>query len=122
VLKWKNCVAPRWSRIISFLGHTNDREYVFSGANTTSELAAHKHCLLFMGVSGNQSYLWDGASTGVQPWTLDFRFSHKEIIEGGKTYGWNHIYSPKDGEWVQLLRANNKTMFEEANLKTLFTA
>lgn len=120
-LKWKNCLQPRWDRIIEYLGMINDRKFVFSGQNTQFEFAAHKHCMLFMGVSGNQSYLWDGASVGVQPWNLDFKFIHKEITEGGFTYGWNHIYSPVDGDWVQLVRANGKQMYEEANLLKLFT-
>ena len=122
VLKWKNCLRPAWPRIVDMLGHVNDREFVFSGKDTTSELAAEKHCLLFMGVSGNQSYLWDGASVGVQPWTLDFRFTQKQIIEGDRTYGHNHIYSPKDGAWVQLLRADGQTLLLDANLVKLFVA
>ena len=88
----------------------------------TKEFKATKHCLLYMGVSGSQSYLWDGSSTGVQPWSLDFKFSQKEIHEDGKVYGHNHIYSPKDGDWVQLRRANGKTLLLDANLRKLFVA
>lgn len=121
-LKWKNCLRPFWSRIISYLGHINDRKYTFSGGGTSYELAARKHCMLFMGVSGQQSYLWNGASIGVQPWSLDFRFMHKEVTESGKVYGWRHIYVPEDGKWVQMTRANGEPLYQEANLVKLFTA
>jgi len=121
-LKWKNVLAPKWDRIISYLGKINDRIYVFSGAGSDSELAAAKHCLMFRGVSGSQSYIWDGASAGVQPWSLDFKFEQREIDDGGKTYGWNHVFMPDRGDWVQLRRANGELLYEDVDIKKLFTA
>jgi hypothetical protein len=114
-LRWKYCLSPNWERIIEFLGHVNDRtiEKFFD---------APAECVLYMGVSGSQTYLWDGASTGVQPWSLDFRFSHKQITESGKTYGWNHVYSPNDGAWRKVQRADGNLLFFDADLMTLFTA
>lgn len=114
ILKWKNCLAPNWTRIIGLLGHVSDRtEPLFFNAK--------RETVLFMGVSGTQSYLWNGASVGVQPWTLDFRFSCKAITEGGSVYGWNHVYSPKHGEWRRLYRADGTTLHKSSNLRTLFT-
>lgn len=113
-LKWKNCLSPNWERIISYLGHVSseDMPLLFDAIEET---------VLFMGVSGSQSYLWDGATSGVQPWTLDFRFSHKQIDENGAIYGWNHVYSPSDGGWRKLYRADGQPLFLSADLVKLFT-
>jgi hypothetical protein len=114
-LRWKYCLSPNWERIIQFLGHVNDKKI-------EKFFDAPPECVLYMGVSGSQTYLWDGASTGVQPWSLDFRFSHKQITESGKTYGWNHVYSPNDGAWRKVQRADGNLLFFDADLMTLFTA
>lgn len=114
-LKWENCLAPNWERIVDYLGTINDRTFDLL-------IDANKHTVLFMGVNGQQSYVFDGVSQGVQPWSLDFRFSQRAIKEGGRRYGWNHVYSPKYGEWRQVYRANGALLYEDNNLEALFTA
>lgn len=112
-LKWKAVLSPPWTKIIQLLGHVND-------ATMPLFFGAKKETVMFMGVSGQQQYLWDGFSVGVQPWSLDFKFSHREIRENGKSYGWNHIYSPKFGTWRELRRANGESLYESSNLLELF--
>jgi len=113
-LDWKAVLSPNWSKIIQLLGHVND-------VTLPLFFNAKKETVMFMGVSGQREYLWNGFSIGVQPWSLNFKFSHREIREGGLSYGWNHIYSPKNGTWRELRRANGRPIYEASNLLELFT-
>jgi len=113
-LKWKFCLSPNWARIIEYLGKISDRdEPLFLGAK--------KECVMFMGVSGNRVYSWNGRRLTVAPWNLDFRFTHRQIHEDGHYYGFNHVYSPQYGEWRRLFRAGGLPLHETANLRLLFS-
>jgi len=119
-LKWKLCLNPDWDKIISMLGRVNSVTHeIFFDANPET--------VMFMGVSGSRSYVWNGASAQVQPWTLDFRFSHKEYQEDGQTYGHNHIYSPKGTMFKRVYRQHEGSgdflpLHELADLSELFTS
>lgn len=125
-LKWEYVINPNWDQIFLSLGHVNDRElsWLFNSPAETC---------LFMGVSGNQTYTWDGATTRIQPWTLDFKFSQRyisEVVTGdagqvAETYGWNHAYSPRLGKWVYVYRASTddngqKKLYDEVDFRDMF--
>lgn len=113
ILKWKYCLAPNWDRIILALGKVNDKtEPLFFNAN--------KECVMFMGVSGSRQYLWNGRTTRIAPWNLDFRFTHREIEEDGKVYGHNHVYIPETGTWKKIFRAGGKPLNLSTDLLRLF--
>lgn len=114
-LKWKSVTNPPWSTIRDLLGHVNN-------ATLSLFFDAPHGTVMFMGVSGTQAYLWNGFSTGVQPWELTFKFSERHIRENGSSYGWNWVYVPKHGTWRKLLRANGETLYEESDFLQLFQA
>jgi hypothetical protein len=112
-LRWKFVLVPPWEEILRQLGHVNRaRHAVFFDSPA--------ECVLFMGVSGKRQYLWNGASVVVQPWSLDYKFSAKEITEGANTWGWNHVYSPDKGKFVRLFRAGGLPLYESADFTLLF--
>jgi hypothetical protein len=98
--KWKFVLDPNWAEIYTQLGNINLKAIKFIPESKPETV-------MFTGVSGNQVYLWNGAALRVQPWSLTFKFSQRHIEEGGRTYGWNHVFSPKKGRWVYLFRAGD---------------
>lgn len=114
-LRWDFVLSPPWERIFKMMGTVNSQavDLFFDAPAET---------VMFMGVSGSQTYLWDGASARVQPWKLDFKFSQRHIEENGFKYGWNHVYSPKKGQWVKVRRANGLPLYQSENHLDLFKA
>jgi len=96
--RWNFVMRPHWANIMNLLGHVN---------STVSKtfFNAEQETVMFMGVSGSQKFLWDGATTVIEPWSLDFKFSMKRVRENGVTYGWNHVWSPDSQRWMKLLRS-----------------
>ena len=103
-LKWPYVINPWWSIIFSSLGKVNFEVMpVFE--------SAAKETVLFMGVNATQKYLWNGQTLGAQftlnPWEINFKFSHKYFIENGQTLGWNHVWSKQKQTWVKPTRGTN---------------
>lgn len=110
ILRWDMVLDPPWDVFIANLGRVNSEP---STIGTQYFFGALAETVMFMGVSGNQKRLWDGDDGIVEPWTLDFRFSQRVIVEGGVTYGWNHVWVPKSQKWERLLRGANKEPLHE---------
>jgi hypothetical protein len=114
-LKWKFALNPPWTTIYQTLGKVNNQALsIFKNAK--------KETVLFSGISGQQSYRFFRRRATASPWSLDFKFSQRYIHEGGKHYGWNHVYSPAKNKWVRPIRANdgNKPLYELADFLDLF--
>lgn len=111
-LKWKFVPNPNFDTIFSALGKVNDR------TSRVLHNAARETCL-FVGVSAQQSFVWNGASSTAQPWSIDFRFSQRIVREGGRTYGWNHIYIPHKGRWGKVSRGG-RPLHESFNVDRFF--
>jgi len=118
-LKFPLVRNPPWETLFSTLGKVNDEEI-------EEFFYAKQETVLFMGFSGSQKYLWDGASARVQPWSLDLQFSQRYVNRGGtpaveaapaqdgqpavvavparpsRTFGWNHIYNDISGDWEEV--------------------
>lgn len=127
-LKWRYVLNPSWGQIRACLGTLNKDEWkiFFNAARGT---------VMFTGLSGSQQYQWTGrlvkpglttpGAVRIKPWNLDFRFSEKSIREDGKTYGWNHVYSPSKG-WVLLTRKGengaNRLTYDESDHTLMFNS
>ncbi len=128
--KWKFVLNPDWNAIRATLGHLNDRpDPLFF--NTPPET------VMFTGLSGSQQFLWTGriirpgvstpGQVRVKPWSIDFKFSERYVLEGTRAYGWNHVYSPTNG-WIKPLRqigvlraaAVRVPIYPCANLRNVF--
>lgn len=112
-LRWKYVLDPDWAYIFSLLGAVNSLARPLF-------LNSEPDTVMFSSVSGSRQYLWYGSTVLVQPWSLDFTFSFKRVAEGGNVYGWNHVWSPDEQQWVLLLRANNLVLHPRLDLLTLF--
>ena len=96
-LTWPQVINVDWQQIFDTLGKVNSKKIgLFFDAEVET--------VLFMGVSGNQEYIWDGQEATIKPWKLDFKFTQRRIEENGNIYGWNHILSPKKQTWVRVQR------------------
>lgn len=114
-LKWKFALNPPWTTIYQTLGKVNNQALsIFKNAK--------RQTVLFTGISGQQNYRFFRRRTTASPWSLDFKFSQRYIHEGGKHYGWNHVYSPRKNKWVIPVRTNdgNKSLYEAADFLQLF--
>lgn len=111
--RWKFVLAPPWKTIVRMLGHVNDRKLTWM-------FDAEPETTLFLGCSGKRVYLWNGAGTVAQPWSLDYKFSTRQIDEHGTKYGWNHVYSPDKGKFVRLFRQGGEHLYLDGNFLDLF--
>lgn len=114
-LKWKFALNPAWSSIYRRIGTVNSNVIqLFNNAK--------KETTLFTGLSGGRSYRYFNRRTNITPWSLDFKFSQRNIYEGDTIYGWNHVYSPSKQKWVRPIRVNdnNKSLYETSDFRLLF--
>ena len=114
-LKWKFALNPHWTNIYRRMGTVNNSVIkLFNNAK--------KETVLFMGVSGQRSYRYFRRRTNITPWSLDFKFSQRNIYEGSEIFGWNHVYSPSKQKWVRPVRVNdnNKALYEASDFTKLF--
>lgn len=101
-LKWRFVIDPNWDAIFDLIGKVNNKNerLIFSGIDTPKEE------VLFLGVSGEQQHLWNGANAQVQPWELNFHFDQRRIKDGKKRYHWNHEWSDTAKGWQRVFRTN----------------
>lgn len=113
--QWNNVLWPHWTNIIKALGTLNDRklDWIAKGKTDT---------VMFMGVSGKRLSIVTEGDDVTPVWNLGLKFLQRVVIDGGETYGWNHVYRPQDGKWVKLLRANDKPLYDATNFLDLFKA
>lgn len=125
-LKWPFALAPDWATFFSCLGKVNSAASVlFNNAPVET--------VLFSSISGQQKYVWNGASASVQPWTLDFKFSQRVMKDGATDITWNHVYHANAHtavakpvnvpKWVKpfwLSGNTKKYMYETADLYGMF--
>lgn len=121
-LRWPFVMVPDWTTIIQTLGKVNEAvKPLFKNAPIET--------VLFSGVSGNQKYVWNGASSYVQPWSLDFKFSQRCLrLKDGTDVTWNHVLVPTaegggDEKWVKPYYKDGSTkvyMYEAGDLYALF--
>ena len=122
-LKWKFVLNPDWATIRARLGHLNNKAVPLF-------FDAPAETVMFTGVSGSQQFLWTGrllrpglttpGQVRVKPWSLDFKFSERYVIEGEAEYGWNHVFSPTKQKWVRLARPDGTGIYRTANLLDVF--
>ena len=93
---WKKVISPPFSSIYNLMGCVNKSAFLGADAET----------LMFLGCDATQEY----TTGGVNPWTLDYRFSHRvaQPIGAPNPLTWNHFYVPKKGEWNKLEFGPNK--------------
>lgn len=88
--------------------------------------------VLFMGYNAKRKFIWDGATGRAQPWEIQYKFSKRAVNRSSRTpagddidpvsraFGWNHQYSPTDGEWVRIILANGRSIHDKTNFNLLF--
>ena len=119
-MRWKYALRPNWEFIFETMGKVNDDDLdIFEGT-------AEQETVLFMGVSGQQQYIWNGLTQIASPWSLDFKFSQRFIREGLETKGWNHAFHHQKG-WLPLRRASEGAndavpLYDDADFLKLFQA
>ncbi len=77
-MKLRRFRNPRFDLIDSHLGRVN---------RSTLKLFnnAPPETILFMAYTASQEYIWDGASSKVQPWSMELHYSKKQVIETDMT-------------------------------------
>lgn len=104
---WRTVINPPFSVIKKTIGHVNKKVIFGAGAET----------LLFLGVDAQREF----TSTGLQPWTLDYRFTERRLIDsGGTERGWNHFFRPSTGAWSIPL-VNGKKVYNQKEFLPLFS-
>jgi len=112
-LRWNMALNPPFGRMFRYIGRVNsDAHPLFWNAK--------RETVLFMGMSASQKFVWNGAKTIAQPWTLDLKFSQQIKNDRGLTYGWNHVIVPETGEWQRLFRANGQPLHYSFSIKRFF--
>jgi hypothetical protein len=130
--KWPFVINPPWFRIFDMLGKLNATAQPLWN-NAPAET------ILFEGVSGSQKYVWNGASAGVQPWSMDFKFSQRmakdtrvwsKLSGGAWAAGyvtWNHAWLNSARGWIRPYwlpdesnPAVRKPLYDAADLYLLF--
>lgn len=104
-LTWKSVVRPPFRAMRKLVGKINNK----------SLFGAEPETLLFMGADAQREF----TRNGVKPWTLDYRFTERSIVEGGITYGWNHFLKPETGRWERV-EIGNQPVYQKDDLKKLF--
>lgn len=112
-LSWKHVINPDWRTIIRALGKVNN-------AALPIFFDAPDETVLFVGVSGRQEYLWNGRSSRVKPWSLDFKFHHKEIEDDGRIWSWQHAWQGTQQGWGKVLRPGGRDLYETTDFLALF--
>jgi hypothetical protein len=119
-LKWNLVLNPQFGRWIHALGKVNsDRHQLFWNAK--------RETVLFTGIVASQKFIWNSrrgttpTSASWGPWTIEFRFSQRVVEECGRTYGWNHVFSPEKGRWVRVFRANGMPLHTSMSIKNFFS-
>ncbi len=117
-LKWKYVLRPAWTTIFQTLGKVNSSQLaIFNNAK--------RETVLFTGLSGQRTYRFfrrrlTAEQQRERSWSLDFKFAQRNIYEGNKIYGWNHVYSPAKTKWVRIIRETGVELYETADLLDLF--
>lgn len=112
-LKWPLALNPFFGHIFRNLGRVNsDSHPIFWNAK--------RETILFTGVTATQKFVWTGAAAVAQPWNIEFRFSQRIINSCGRTYGWNHVYSPTKGRWVRVWMASGQPLYSSFSVKKFF--
>jgi hypothetical protein len=113
-LDWSYVVSPPWSTIRDQLGTVNDSAITLFNS-------APAETVMFMSLQGEQQF----TTGGVRPWSLSYKFSEKNITEGSRNYGWNHVYNPSKPGFERLKRRDPNTgtlspLYEESDFLKLF--
>ena len=110
-LRFPLVVNPNFAVLTNFLGRVNSvaHPFLFNAAPETC---------LYSRFSATQKFVWNGARGCVQPWDLEFGFSHR-IVDG--VAGWNHVFSPNRGTWIRVFTANREPLYQSFNPIQLFS-
>ena len=102
-LRWKLVPNPNFAWYVYHLGRVNsDSPAILGGPSPET--------CLFAGFSAQQRFVWSGGSVFSQPWTVEFKFSQRQVPSQGPVYGWNHVYHSIKGRWVRVLRPDGTWM------------
>ena len=104
---WKRVLYPPFGAIYNAIGKLNASAFAGCAAET----------LMFLGVDAQREFTTDGQ----EPWTLDYRFSHRcsQPIGAPNPLTWNHFYVPKKGTWEKL-RFNGQLAYRTTDFSGLF--
>jgi len=104
---------PTWPVIVSNLGRVNSDSPAIL-------LKAPPETVLYSSFSASQSFLWDGASITVQPWTLDFKMTMRVVQDEASFVGWNHVYSPNHHDWRKVILSTGNSLHSSFNVSGFF--
>jgi hypothetical protein len=126
-MNWPRVLNPRFDVINRMIGSVNASFMpVFDNAPIET--------VLFAGYTAKRNYLWVGFGNTLQPYSLSFKFSQRMIQRSNsdistfatvnqddvRVFGWNHQFSPTKGEWVRIIMANGKSLFDRQEFLPLF--
>jgi hypothetical protein len=118
--KWSFVIRPPWGTIFDYLGSVNSANGGAVFYNMEPET------VVYQGISASQKFLWNGSNISAQPWEVTYKFSVKRVAEGGKVFGWNHIWVPKSQSWEKLWRrvagGGRLALYKGNNLSNLFVS
>lgn len=92
-------VSIPWTAIRANIGCVNDG--IYRGVADQQ--------LLFVGAEIS----WQYEQSGVQTWTLDYRFHERNIKVGNNTYGWNHVFDPTSKTWRKVIDGNGNSLYKK---------
>lgn len=95
--RWGWALDPDFTTICALLGSVNRTSLPWIPG-------AQPETVLFIGLTGKQTYRMSRGNLLIAPWDLEYKFAQRQIVEGGITYGWNHVYSPDVRKFVRLNR------------------
>lgn len=104
---------PPWEAILAAEGHVNSNTVV-------GKVTVEPETMMFMGCEASQSLTANGMSC----WTLEYRFSQKELTEGegedAVVVTWNHFRRRDTGKWEKLVNKDGGNMYESYDFDALF--
>jgi len=104
---WKRVLSPPFGAIYGAIGKLNNSPFMGCAAET----------LMFLGVDAQREF----TSGGQEPWTLDYRFSHRcaQPVGAPNPLTWNHFYVPKKDGWDKL-KFKGEFAYKTTNFSGLF--
>jgi hypothetical protein len=115
--RWGWALDPDFTAIFACLGTVNQTELLYVPG-------AKSETVLFVGLSGKQTYRLSNGSLLISPWDLEYKFVQRQLVDGGKTIGWNHVYVPDNQRFERLYRekadGTKANLYELNNFTDLF--
>lgn len=95
--RWGWALNPDFTTIFSLIGTVNQH-------SLTWVPGAASETVLFVGLTGKQTYRLSQGDLLISPWDLEYKFAQRQFKDGGVTLGWNHVYVPENARFERLYR------------------